>query len=216
MNKFREAIRNWFGYSRRERRSTFILLNIIALLICIRHFYPFNEQAVKEIPVELLESADTFSASREKTSRVTATDSYISSKQRIKKELLNLNTCDSADLEALPGIGPVLAARILKYRNLIGGYVSPEQLKEVYGLPPETYDLISKRVRADSLLVRRIKINEAGFKDLIRHPYLQRNEVNAIIKYRELEGIIPGIDLMVENKLISPETAKRIRAYLEF
>ncbi len=52
-----------------------------------------------------------------------------------KRPILNLNICDSASLEALPGIGPVLSSRIIKYRNLIGGYVSVDQLKEVYGLP---------------------------------------------------------------------------------
>ena len=129
----------------------------------------------------------------------------------LKETYLNLNSCDSASLEALPGIGPVLSARIIKYRNLLGGYVRAEQLKEVYGLTEETFDMISPRVFADSLAVRKIRINEADFKVLIRHPYFSKDEVSAILKYRELKGKISGIGDMTENKLISPETARKIR-----
>ena len=49
-----------------------------------------------------------------------------------------------------------------------------DQLKEVYGLTEETFELISPRVFADSLAVRKIKINEADFKVLVRHPYFQK------------------------------------------
>ena len=98
-------------------------------------------------------------------------------------------------LESLPGIGPVLSVRIIKYRNLLGGYASSGQLREVYGLPEERHSiLISQRVFADSLAVRKIRINEADFKALIRHPYFQRTEVSAILKYRELKGVIPDIE----------------------
>lgn len=54
-------------------------------------------------------------------------------------ELLNLNAADSAQLEALPGIGPKLASRILKYRKILGYYVTVEQLQKVYGLSAENF-----------------------------------------------------------------------------
>jgi DNA uptake protein ComE-like DNA-binding protein len=116
----------------------------------------------------------------------------------------------------LPGIGPVLSVRIIKYRNLLGGFVSVQQLKEVYGLPVETYEMICRRVFADSLSVRKIKVNDAEYKDLIRHPYFKKNEVEAILKYRQLSGSINGLDDMRKNNLISEETCRKIRLYLEF
>jgi DNA uptake protein ComE-like DNA-binding protein len=109
-----------------------------------------------------------------------------------------------------------LSARIIKYRNLLGGYVSADQLKEVYGLPEETFIMISSKVFADSLSVRKIRINEADYKELIRHPYFKKNEVSAILKYRELKGKITDIGVMIENKLISPETGRKIKGYLDF
>ena len=71
-------------------------------------------------------------------------------------------------------------------------------------------------VSADSLSIRKIRINTAEYKDLIRHPYFQRNEVAAILKYRELKGEIKDLKVMTENNLISEETAGRIRKYLDF
>lgn len=53
--------------------------------------------------------------------------------------LVNLNTADSAELVALPGIGAKLAHRILEYRKEIGRYTSADQLMEVYRFPDTTF-----------------------------------------------------------------------------
>jgi competence ComEA-like helix-hairpin-helix protein len=54
-------------------------------------------------------------------------------------KLVNLNTADSAELVALPGIGAKLAHRILEYRKEIGRYTSADQLMEVYRFPDTTF-----------------------------------------------------------------------------
>ena len=114
----------------------------------------------------------------------------------------------------LPGIGPVLSARIIKYRRLLGGFARVEQLKEVYGLPAETYEMIKGRVYADSLQISRININSATYKEIIRLPYLKKYEVTAILKYRELKGRINGIDDLTEIKLLTAEKARKVNPYL--
>jgi DNA uptake protein ComE-like DNA-binding protein len=214
MASFRESFRNWFGYSRRERRSTFILLVIIIIVICVRYLFPTPVNSVKEIPAELLSLSDDF-IQKEESPKVVRMQNEVKSSRK-KKPLLEINSSDSASLVRLPGIGPVLSKRILKYRNLIGGFVSVDQLKEVYGLKEETFNMISPRLYADSLLIRKIKINKADYRELIRHPYFQLNEVSGILKYRELQGKITRIEDLIENNLISPETSKKIRAYLDF
>jgi DNA uptake protein ComE-like DNA-binding protein len=133
-----------------------------------------------------------------------------------EKPLLNINNCDSLSLLALPGIGPVLSARIIKYRNLLGGFAHVEQLREVYGLPEETYEIVKGRLFADSSDVRKININSAGYKELSRIPYLEKYEVTAILKYRELNGRIKGAGDLTENKLLSSEKAIKACPYMSF
>ena len=49
---------------------------------------------------------------------------------------VNLNTATVADLDALPGIGPVLAGRIVAYRTAEGPFTSVDQLDDVPGIGP--------------------------------------------------------------------------------
>lgn len=60
---------------------------------------------------------------------------------------LDLNTADSAALDALPGIGPVLAARILAERRRLGGFRQVEELLAVPGIGPRLFERLSPRVR---------------------------------------------------------------------
>jgi competence protein ComEA len=141
---------------------------------------------------------------------------YKTSSYRKQHLKLNINNCDSVSLEKLPGIGPVLSARIIKYRHLLGGFANVKQLKEVYGLPLETFELIKERIFADSTAVLRIDINSADYTDLSHHPYLKRYEVDAILKYRKLKGKINNISDLTENKLITDEDAAKLVPYLKF
>lgn len=214
MGTVKDFFGSWFGYSRRERRSTFVLLIIIAVILGLRYVIPSQNMSLKEIPLDLRENNFDTTSVAEKI-KISGRQKELKTSYR-KRSLFDLNSCDSASLVSLPGIGPVLSSRIIKYRNLIGGYVSVNQLREVYGLPEETFNQVSSRLFVDSLAIRKIRINEAEYREIIRHPYFQKSEVNAIMKYRELKGKISGIGEMIENNLISPETSKKIGPYLDF
>lgn len=60
---------------------------------------------------------------------------------------LDLNTADAPALDALPGIGPVLAARILAERRRLGGFRSVDDLLAVPGIGPRLHGRIAPRVR---------------------------------------------------------------------
>lgn len=53
---------------------------------------------------------------------------------------VNINTACSEVLQELPGIGPVLAERIIEYRERQGAFVSVEQLVDVSGIGPVTLE----------------------------------------------------------------------------
>ncbi|MEE8602863.1 helix-hairpin-helix domain-containing protein [Euzebya tangerina] len=60
---------------------------------------------------------------------------------------LDLNRADPAELEALPGIGPVTAGRIVAHREQIGGFVDVTQLLEVPGIGPARLAELQRVVR---------------------------------------------------------------------
>ena len=208
-----EPLKDWFGYTRRERRSSFILLLLIAAVAGIRLIVPAPDITVEMLPTGPFDIIQDTIPGKKMTAGYQV---YQPVKVRQFKKALDINSCDSASLEALPGLGPVLSARIIKYRNLLGGFASVEQLREVYGLPEETFNLVSGMLVADSADVIKININDADYKKLIRLPYFERYDVAAILKYRELNGRVEGIGELVENKIISGETAARVRPYLDF
>lgn len=54
-------------------------------------------------------------------------------------ELININTASSFELEALPGIGPKTAQKIIEYRDANGPFLSIENIVDVSGIGPGTY-----------------------------------------------------------------------------
>ncbi|MDR1153780.1 MAG: helix-hairpin-helix domain-containing protein [Bacteroidales bacterium] len=129
---------------------------------------------------------------------------------------IELNTADSSLLVQLSGIGPVLAARTIKYRNRIGGFADVAQLGEVYGTDPELVERLASQLSADASLVRKIPVNTATFKDLISHPYLNEQQVRGILNYRKLQNRINNLDELMRNHILEHEDAEKIRPYLVF
>jgi competence protein ComEA len=60
---------------------------------------------------------------------------------------LNLNTATSAELQMLPGVGPVLASRILSWRSAHQKFSTVEELQEVAGIGPARYAVLRRLVR---------------------------------------------------------------------
>ncbi|WP_155128388.1 ComEA family DNA-binding protein [[Actinomadura] parvosata] len=61
--------------------------------------------------------------------------------------VLDLNTATTDQLEQLPGVGEVLAARITEFRTNRGGFTTVDQLREVTGIGPRKFEEIKPKVR---------------------------------------------------------------------
>lgn len=65
-------------------------------------------------------------------------------------ELININTASQAELETLPGIGPTTAQKIIQYREQNGPFVSTEDIINVSGIGPGTYERIKDLITVGS------------------------------------------------------------------
>ncbi|RAY12125.1 ComEA family DNA-binding protein [Actinomadura craniellae] len=61
--------------------------------------------------------------------------------------VLDLNSATAGQLQELPGVGPVLAQRIVDHRTRSGGFRSVEELREVSGIGERRYAELRERVR---------------------------------------------------------------------
>ncbi len=59
---------------------------------------------------------------------------------------VNVNTASAGELEALPGIGPVLAQRIVQYREQNGPYNGPEDLVKVRGISRSLVERLADQI----------------------------------------------------------------------
>jgi DNA uptake protein ComE-like DNA-binding protein len=127
---------------------------------------------------------------------------------------IKINTADSVLFEKLPGIGPVLARRILRYRTALGGYYSPEQIREVYGISDSLFLTIRERLEADTARIKKINLNTAAERDLAHHPYIGKYVSAGIIKYRRHAGKILNINELIMNGLIPKDQYDKLKYYV--
>jgi DNA uptake protein ComE-like DNA-binding protein len=125
-----------------------------------------------------------------------------------------LNRADTNMLVGVRGIGPVFAARIVKFRELLGGFHSMEQLREVYGLSDYQYRNLYGSCVVDSSLVRVMDLNCAAVEELEGHPYLDEYHARALFSYRSAKGRFDSIGEVLDNRLLPPEVMLKVSPYL--
>jgi DNA uptake protein ComE-like DNA-binding protein len=131
----------------------------------------------------------------------------------IKTSTIEINSADSIQLKQLPGIGSVLSKRIVKYRDLLGGFYSVSQLKEVYGLTEQTISLIEGKVTIDLARIKKLDINFGDANELSRHPYLKKNLASKIVKFRTKNGSIQDLAILRDSMILNIDEFNRIKPY---
>jgi len=134
---------------------------------------------------------------------------------REKKKIVEINSASAEDYEKLWGIGDVLSERIIKYRKLLGGFYSKEQLLEVYGLPIETFLEIKRYLKVDTIDIVKLNINFSGYRELLFHPYLQKDDVKRILNYRDSVGFIEDKKQLLESSVLEDSVYRKISHYIE-
>ncbi len=141
---------------------------------------------------------------------------YTENKKEHQKEnvIVELNSSDSTELTRIKGIGHSFALRILKYRELLGGYTDVKQLSEVYGVDSIKFRQIAPFFTVNKQLVKKININTATFKDMNNHPYINYNTAVALFNYRQKHGNFKDVAEIKKCKLIKEALFEKLYPYL--
>lgn len=160
--------------------------------------------------------AKTATAPLPSSSRPVYRSSYPVSVKYKAGTVVELNTADTLVLKRVPGIGSVFARRIVKYRRLLGGFVSVSQLKEVYGIDESRYDKLEPWFKVEANRARRLQVNRLPADSLRRHPYVDYKQARILEELRRQKGRLAGwndIELLEE---FTEADKERLSPYLSF
>ena len=144
-----------------------------------------------------------------------ANKTHVYEKKTFAKEPVEINTADSLSIVFLKGIGPGFTKRIIKYRNMLGGFHSVNQLKDVYGMNDSLFLLLSSQIKLDVNALIKIPINVIDFNSLRKHPYFNFQSAQAIVNFRLKHGKLSETDIKGLG-IFSEEKLRLILPYLSY
>lgn len=157
-----------------------------------KFFKPEDLKKLYGLPPQLYEELESYilipnSKSEFKRDTVYPT-ARVYEKKVYAKTIVEINTADSLSIVYLKGIGPGFTKRIMKYRAMLGGFHSVNQLKEVYGMTDSTFVLLSSQIKLDPNSISKIPINAIDFNSLRKHPYFNFQTAQAVVNFRLKHG----------------------------
>ena len=131
--------------------------------------------------------------------------------------LIDINQATKEDLIKIYGIGEAISVRILKQKEVLGGFVSMEQMKDIWGLSPEVIENLNSHFKVSVLPnFKKIDINNASLKELSQFYYFKYPLAKEIVTYRSMKGNISNIEDLTKIKGFPVDKAKTIELYLAF
>ncbi|WP_405267393.1 ComEA family DNA-binding protein [Cellulophaga sp. Ld12] len=127
----------------------------------------------------------------------------------------DINLATALELKEVNGVGDKLSARIIKFRDRLGGFVDDEQVSEVYGLEPAVVQRITKKFKVlIPPLINKININTASASEMAQLVYLNYTVSKAIVLYREENKGIHSFEELKNIEGFPSEKINRISLYL--
>lgn len=106
--------------------------------------------------------------------------------QYVDIPLVDLNTADSADFDALPGIGGWFARKMIEHREALGGYSYKEQLLDISRFDQEKFDGLKDLITVSPEFVTAYPLWSLPADSLRKHPYINNLETaRAIVLFRQ-------------------------------
>ena len=145
----------------------------------------------------------------------------MSENEELEDFVVDLNTGSQEELSRLPGIGPVLATRIVDYREEVGPYQEPADVVAVPGITASLYERVAEQLTAGQLGGLAIDLNSANEEELTRLPGIGPVLAMRIVDYREEVGpyqepadvvAVPGVTASLYDRLAGQLTAGQVES----
>lgn len=131
-------------------------------------------------------------------------------------KVLDINQASKEDLMKIDGIGDKISERILKQKEIYGGFVSMQQMEDIWGLSPEVVESLNKYFIVSALpSVKKININNASVKELAQFHNFGNALAKEIVTYRTMKGDL-RVDDLSKVKGFPVDKVQIIALYLEF
>lgn len=128
---------------------------------------------------------------------------------------IGINTADSSAWESLPGIGSVLASRIVKFRERLGGFHNASQVAETYGLSDSVYTLIRPLLQEEPLIFSPgLDINASTVAEIRAHPYMTPRLARSVVAYREQHGRYVRAEDLLAIETMTEELFEKLKPYI--
>jgi len=213
-------LRSNFGFSKKESRGYLLVVPILFLIYWVPRVSLFlGSDQIDDY------SQDEFDSLLANGWMVIESDLTFNPADTAKRPTINVNSgirvisileADSIVLQIVPGIGPTLAGRIVRYRDNLGGFHSREQLSEVYGLSDEVSERIWEYFSLDEIKLERLRINSISRDELAKHPYVSYGAAKVILAYRNQHGPFQSLEDLQNIKIFDELWISKISPYLEF
>ena len=236
--------RDLFYFSKGERRALTVLLILISLSWLALQFKENKQEAdLPKATASFNNTAGPSEATRtnnpqsknpssgsqspkhsfRKKSRFLRGENRISSERKSfytrkfpEGTIVELNSADTTILKKVPGIGSTFARRIIKYRNLLGGFYSVTQLSEVYGIDEERYEAMKSWFTVDVSLICQLHVNIMSSKKLSKHPYISYRQARCIEQLVKQKGRLSGWENLQLLEEFTKADKEHLIPYLSF
>ncbi|MEM9649005.1 MAG: helix-hairpin-helix domain-containing protein [Bacteroidota bacterium] len=131
------------------------------------------------------------------------------------KRIKDINSATAEELKTIYGIGDKLSARIIKFRDRLGGFLVDDQVLDVYGLEPQVAQRILNKFKVlQPPEVTKININKATVEELSRLVYINRTMAREIVNLRMEKGKIESFEELFNLNEFPINKIERIKLYL--
>lgn len=224
MDRFNFWFKTYLGFSQKESRGFLLLVPLLVVFGLIPTVLEgFKNRNADKLYQKYMLALDSLEQSQIElvSSPLPVFNPADTVKSSTSKATQNLNRllfseADSITLQIVPGIGPALAGRIIKFREALGGFHSTNQLGEIYGVKQETADKIWEYFEFDGKVQRKIHINQATIEDLSGHPYISYSEAKVLLAYKTQHGSFQSLSDLSKIKIFKQEWIDKIGPYLDF